>query len=140
MIGNIRSYSKRLPDGKSKVDVYVFTYFDRQEPDETISNRFEIDGNICKLSPIKTLKNGKCCLQFILANNIINQDNTSKLNSYLPTVAWGTVAKEMAELKVGDKVHLTGELHSREYQKTLPDGEVEFRVAHELVVDNFERL
>ena len=115
----------------------MFTYFDRQEPDETISNRLEIDGNICKISPLKTLKNGKCFLSFILANNIINQDNTSKLNSYLPTVAWGTVAKDMSTLKVGDKVHLTGELHSREYQKTLPDGEIEFRVAHEVVVDNF---
>ena len=138
--GNIRSYSKKLPDGKSKVDVYVFTYFDRQEPDETISNRFEIDGNICKIQPLKTLKNGKCCLQFILANNIINQENTSKLNSYLPTVVWGTLAKEMSSLQVGDKIHLTGELHSREYTKVLPNGEIELRVAHELVADNFDKL
>lgn len=137
IVGNIRSYSKKLPDGKSKVQIYVFTYFDRQEPDQILKNNFEIDGNICKISPLKTLPNGKCSISFVLANNIINDSNTSKLNSYLPSIAWGTTAKELAQMKVGDRIHMTGELHSREYKKTLPDGEIELRVAHELAVQEF---
>ena len=35
-------------------------------------------------------------------------------------------------------LQITGELHSREYKKPLPDGSFEFRIAHECVVKSFK--
>ena len=39
-----------------------------------------------------------------------------------------------------DKIKVKGQLHSRTYKKILPDGELEFRTAHEGVVTEFEVL
>ena len=32
-IGNVRSYSQHIDDNKNKVDIYVFTYFDKPNKD-----------------------------------------------------------------------------------------------------------
>lgn len=136
LIGNVRSYSKKLEDGKNKVSVYVFTYFDI--PEQSEDNRLIIDGRICKIEPLRTTRNGKCNIHFILANNLIIEETNQKLNTYLPCIAWGKVAKDISSLRVNDKVLLTGQLHSREYKKQLDDGTFEFKVAHECVVNSIE--
>lgn len=138
--GNVRSYSRVISD-HNKVDIYVFTYFDIPElndDDTEIVNEFEIEGRICKMGELRTTQSGKQNIHFILANNLIIGDNEQKLNSYLPCIAWGNLAREIATLHVNNKVTIVGELHSREYAKTLPDGECEIRVAHELVVTGIE--
>ena len=51
IIGNVRSYSQHLDNGKNKVELYIFTYFDPaelNEDDTEIINKFEIDGRIKK--------------------------------------------------------------------------------------------
>lgn len=139
--GNVRSYSSKLEDGKNKVELYVFTYFDQpelNEYDQEETNRLDIDGRICKIDPLKITRNGKKNVHFILANNLIVSDGTKKLNSYIPCIAWGPVAEQLAELSVNTQLKVVGELHSREYKKHLPDGTFEFRVAHECVVKEFE--
>ena len=135
LTGNIRSYSRKLNDGKNKVSLYVFTYFDLPENDEI--NHFELDGRICKIEPLRITKNGKANIHFIIANNLIIEETNQKLNSYLPCIAWGNLAKKIEQLNVNDKILLTGEFHSREYKKQLNDEEFEFRVAHECVVKEF---
>ena len=137
--GNIRSYSQKLNNGHNKVNLYVFTYFDLPQDDE-VANHFDIDGRICKIEDIRFTKDGKQNIHFILANNLILEENNQKLNSYLPCIAWGRVAKELSKLSVNDKIYIHGELHSREYKKMLNADEFEFRVAHELVVQSFEVL
>lgn len=136
--GNVRSYSERVDQDKNKVTIYVFTYFDPADIDrEGVPAEFCITGRPCKIEPIRNLTNGKCNIHFILANNIVQ--GNSKLNSYLPCIAWGKVAKQVEKLNKNDIVTITGELRSREYKKPLGNGEFEIRMAHELVVTDIRR-
>ena len=135
--GNIRSYSHKTEDGKNKVELYVFTYFDLPESDvlsDDNSNRVELSGRICKINPIHTGENNKQSLHFILANNLIVGDNGRQLNNYIPCICFGSVARKLAEKKVGDSVVCNGFLHSREYKKKLGEDSFEIRVAHEFCV------
>ena len=77
----------------------------------------------------------------ILANNIISENNNYKLNNYIPIVFWGKLAKEASKLQVNDIIELTGQLHSRNYNKLNPvTGEQEIKVAHEIVVTDFKKV
>lgn len=143
LIGNIRSYSHKVSEDKNKVDIYVFTYQDIPETaDENsdIKNKVELDGRICKLDELRTTKTGKHNVHFILANNLISKESCKKLNSYIPCIAWGKTAKEIAELSVNTRIQIQGELHSREYTKTLANGDVEIRVCHELLITDFCKI
>lgn len=139
LVGNVRSYSTQVSEDKNKVQIYVFTYFDKPEYDDVI-NEFEIDGRICKMNELRETSNGRINLHFILANNLIVQNSNQKLNAYLPCIAWGSTAKALSQLSVNDRIQIKGELHSREYKKILSTGEVEIRVAHELLVTSFIEL
>lgn len=140
LIGNLRSFSQTDEQGNNKVTIYVFTYFDIPQGEEEISNEFEIDGRVCKVNDLRITQTGKENLHFILANNIISQEKNQKLNNYIPITAWGTNAKKLANIKVNDRIKIKGQLHSRTYKKVLEDGEIEFRIAHEGVVIEFELL
>jgi len=140
--GNIRSFSRRGENGKNSVQLYVFTYFDMPSSNEFTDdnvNRFVITGSVCKTEPNRKTKSGKDNKHFIIANNIASGNN-KKINNFLPSVAWGSLAKNINDLKVNDKIKCTGKFHSRTYTKTLEDGSVEFNVANELVVDSLEIL
>ena len=135
--GNVRSYSQKVGPDKNKVTIYVFTYFD--DVDEQLSNNIvKIDGRICKLNDIRHNRSGKDNIHFIVANNLVSGEGSRRLNSYIPCIAWGTVAKQISELSVSTRVMIDGELHSREHKKVYPDGTVEFRVAHELLVKDLK--
>lgn len=136
--GNLRSYSQRINSDKNKVSLYVFTYFDIPEMED--NNSVCVDGRICKIDTLRTTRNGKTNIHFILANNLIINESNQKLNSYIPCIAWGKTAKELSELHVNDKILIEGEIHSREYKKILDNGEFEFRVAHECVVTSFQLI
>lgn len=137
LTGNVRSYSKQLLDGKNKVDIYVFTYFDSPEEDD-VTNSFVIDGRICKIEGVRILPNGKKNIHFIVANNLVTGDG-KKLNSYLPCIAWGKTAQEISNMHVNDIVQISGKLQSREYKKYISDDDFEIRIAHELYVDSISK-
>lgn len=132
--GHVRSYSKKLEDGKNKVEIYVFTYFDRPQDDDEDNNVVELDGRICKMEQLRVTKSGKHTVHFTLANNIISADGTKKINNYIPCVAWGNLAKELSKLKVSDRIELKGNLHSRLYKKKINDSEIELKTAHEVLI------
>lgn len=139
--GNLRSYSTKLGNGHNKVELYVFTYFDQPELDENDQeyvNHLELDGRICKIEELRTTKTGKHNIHLIVANNLIVSDGQKKLNSYIPCIAWGNEAVELSKLAVNTKLNIIGELHSREYKKSLEDGTFEIRVAQECVIRSFE--
>ena len=139
--GNLRSYSTKLVDGRNKVDLYVFTYFDipeLNENDEEDINVLNVDGRICKMETLRCTRTGKKNVHFIIANNLIVSDGAKKLNSYIPCIAWGKDAEYISQLPIDTKLQIQGELHSREYKKTMPNGEFEFRIAHECVVKSFD--
>lgn len=130
--GNLRSYS--IKDGdKSNVQIYIFTYFDL--PD-IVCGDVNIDGRICKIDELRTTKSGKNYIHFILANNIFTK--SSKINSYIPCTAYGEVAEKLSNNKVNDFLNIKGEFHSHEFKKRLDSGEIEFRVAHEVIVKEFD--
>lgn len=136
LTGNIRTFSRKLDD-RNKVDVYVFTYFD--EPDiENINNYCEIDGRICKKNALRKTIDGKDVLDFIIANNV--STNNQSLNCYIPCVAWGKCAKMLDKLQIGDNVLIKGQLQSREYKKKISENDFEIRIAHEVSVNNFEKI
>lgn len=138
--GNLRSYSYKVDEYKNKVVIYVFTYFDDPDVDELVSNKVTIDGRICKINDLRTTKNGKHNVHFIIANNLISVDKSKRLNSYIPSIAWGNVAKEISKLEVNTKIKLYGRLQYREHKKVYENGEIEIRGAHELVVTDYEVL
>ena len=129
--GNLRSYSQR-EDDKNKVEIYVFTYFDIPELLE--KNKIVIDGNICKMGKLNISKYGKRYIHFTLANNIFTPGG-KKLNNYIPCTAYEDLAEDISNnYNVKDKITLVGELHSHTYKKHLEDNTIEYRVAHELVI------
>lgn len=137
--GNVRSYSYKVSEDKNKVVIYVFTYFDQPEDiDESVTNTVTINGRICKVNELRNNKNGKQNVHFILANNLLSNDGSKRLNSYIPCIAWNKLAKELSKLSVNTQLKLKGELHSREHKKVLDNGEIEIRVAHELLVLDYE--
>lgn len=143
LAGNLRSYSSKLENGKNKVELYVFTYFDQpdlNENDEEEINCLEMDGRICKIEQLRTTSSGKHNIHLILANNLIVSEGTKKLNSYIPCIAWGKEALELSKLPVNTALSIRGKLHSREYKKKMSDGTFEIRVAHEAVIESFEIL
>ena len=135
--GNIRSYSYKVDEDHNRVVIYVFTYFDSPE-DVELKNKVEIDGRICKINDLRTTNNGKHNIHFILANNLHSSDNQKRLNSYIPCIAWGNIAKELQKYSVNTHLKIIGELHSREHKKLLDNGDLELRVAHELLVKEFK--
>lgn len=137
LVGNVRSYSKQLNDGKNKVDIYVFTYFDSPEDDD-ITNSVVVDGRICKIEDVRILPNGKKNIHFIVANNLVTSDG-KKLNSYLPCIAWGKTAQEISNMRVNDFIQISGKLQSREYKKYIAEDDFEIRIAHELYVDSISK-
>lgn len=138
--GNIRSFSRRLDSGKNKVDIYVFTYFDIPKfSDESQNNEVELDGRICKMGELRDYVNGTKSLSFTLANNIFLENNKKKINNYLPVVCWEQNAEEISNLNVGDKIKIKGKLHSRTYKKYV-DNNLEFKTAHEIVLEEFEKV
>ena len=69
LIGNVRTYSQKF-ENKNKVDVYVFTYFDKPDEDVESTNYVELDGRICKKGELRKTQTGKDVLDFIVANNL----------------------------------------------------------------------
>lgn len=137
--GTVRSYSYKIDETKNRVIIYVFTYFDEVDDEEKeILNEATVDGRICKINELRTTKDGKHNIHFILANNVHSQDNQKRLNSYIPCIAWGTIAKELQKYSVNTQLKVKGQLHSREHKKKLDNGEMEIRIAHELLITEFE--
>lgn len=135
LVGNVRTYN-HITENKNKVELYVFTYFDK--PDDDITNKVELDGRICKKGELRKTQVGKDVLDFVLANNL--QADTQILNVYPPCVVWGKCAKALNKLNVGDRISIVGQLQSREYKKKISEDDFEIRICHELNVVTFDKV
>lgn len=136
LVGNLRTYSHQVSETKNKVELYVFTYFDI--PENETNNEVDLDGRICKIEKLRTTKNGKHNIHFILANNIVSKNGTKKLNAYIPCIAWGKVAESFSKLKVSTPIVLKGEVRSREHRVAKEDGTYDIQIAHEVLVNSYE--
>lgn len=131
--GQLRSYNKQA-EGRSKLVLRVFA----RELDDGVCdtpNRIELEGYVCKppvyrVTPFKR----EICDMLLAVNRAYNKSD------YIPAIAWGRNAKYAGEFAVGDKVAVTGRIQSRTYEKVLPDGSTEARVAYEVSVSGLERV
>jgi single-stranded DNA-binding protein len=118
----------------------VFSYLDKLEESKESQNDAVLSGKICKKDTLRKSSSGKHYIHYIVANNIVTEDG-QKINSYIPCVAWGKLAKEIENgYKVGDEGEIGGQLQSREYKKKISDKDIELRVAHELATCGIKKV
>lgn len=130
--GQLRSYNK-LCDGKSKLMLTLFVRDILEYDPDRNTNTIDVVGYICKppvyrMTPFKR----EICDILLAVNRAYNKSD------YLPCITWGRNARFSKDIPVGSKVAVSGRIQSRNYQKTLPDGEVETRVAYEVSVSRIE--
>jgi len=151
--GQFRSHNLMLENGRSQLRLVLFaakfstvdgsgklTGPDFGEDFETPSfsedvNEIVLDGFICKppiyrLTPMKRE----------IADVMLAVNRSYNKSDYIPCVSWGRNAKFCGRCAVGDRIVITGRIQSRSYQKTLPNGNVENRVAYEVSCSSFELL
>lgn len=124
--GEIRTFNNRTGEGSRLViSVFARTVWLEDEPDE---NRVELSGTLCRKPMLRATPLGRTICDMILAVN-----RRYGRADYLPCIAWGSLAHRCAERGVGDRVHLTGRLQSRCYQKLMGE-ETQERTAFEVSV------
>lgn len=130
--GQLRSYNKQT-EGRSKLVLRIFAR-ELDDGESDTPNRIELEGFVCKPPVYRTTPfNREICDMLLAVNRAYNKSD------YIPAIAWGRNARYAGEFAVGDKVAVTGRIQSRVYQKTLPDGSVEDRVAYEVSVSRLEK-
>lgn len=124
--GEVRSFNNRSGVGSR----LVITFFAR-----TLStalgehdNRLELTGVLCKEPVLRQTPLGREICDLLLAVN-----RRYGRADYLPCIAWGALARSCGHLEVGDTVHMTGRLQSRQYRKVEGTREEE-RTAYEVSV------
>jgi len=152
--GQFRSYNKLIGE-RSKLMLTVFA----REVEDTVQQSFkeardylgedqtptkhlsdanpniiELTGYICKPPIYRTTPfNREICDILVAVNRAYNKSD------YIPAIAWGRNARFAKNMLVGEKVHISGRIQSREYQKRLDDGTVETRTAFEVSINKISR-
>lgn len=130
--GQLRSYNKQT-EGRSKLVLRIFAR-ELDDGESDTPNRIELEGYVCKPPVYRTTPfKREICDMLLAVNRAYNKSD------YIPAIAWGRNARYAGEFAVGDKIAVTGRIQSRVYQKTLPDGTTEDRVAYEVSVSRLEK-
>ncbi len=127
-LGQFRSYNK-LEGGRSRL---MLTVFVREIVDAAPSknpNSIVLSGYVCKPPVYRTTPFNREIADLLLAVN-----RAYNKSDYIPCIAWGRNARFVQNLKVGDRLALSGRIQSREYQKRLSDEEVVTMTAYEVSV------
>ncbi len=125
--GQLRSYNIQC-DGANRLLVTVFARGITPKPEQTpYCNEIALIGYICKPPIYRTTPFAREIADILLAVN-----RPYHKSDYLPVIAWGRNARFVSGLVVGDRLNVMGRVQSRPYQKSLPDGTVQFRVAYEV--------
>lgn len=123
--GQVRSYNEVTPTGRHlRISVYAE---DLDGLCERADNRIELTGVLCKDPVYRRTPLGREICDVMLAVN-----RPYHRTDYVPCIFWGRTARTVALCSVGDRLHLTGRLQSREYVKTLADGTTTRRTAFEV--------
>lgn len=134
--GQFRSYNKLIGD-RSKLMLTVFVREVENSGQGCMNpnpNIIELVGYICKPPIYRTTPfNREICDILVAVNRAYNKSD------YIPAIAWGRNARFAKNILVGEKVHVSGRIQSREYQKRLDDGTVETRIAFEVSINRISR-
>ena len=127
-LGQFRSYNK-LENGKSRLMLTVFVRELIDMGAGSNPNSIVLSGYICKPPIYRTTPFNREIADILLAVN-----RAYNKSDYIPCIAWGRNARFVQNLKVGDRVALSGRIQSREYQKRLSEDEVVTMTAYEVSV------
>ena len=132
VFGQFRSFNKLVGD-KYKLTLSLFAR--EIEFVQIIANQNEIyvRGYICKEPTYRKTPGGREISDVILAVN-----RAYGKSDYIPCVCWGRNARFVSTLEVGTLCEFWGRIQSREYTKTLENGETEIRTAYEVSVNRVE--
>ncbi len=127
-LGQFRSYNK-LENGRSRLMLTVFVREILAEPPAKNPNSIVLSGYICKPPVYRTTPFNREIADLLIAVN-----RAYNKSDYIPCIAWGRNARFVQNLKVGDRVALSGRIQSREYQKRLSEEEAITMTAYEVSV------
>lgn len=122
--GELRSFNNRSGVGSRLVlTVYARELAEGGGPDE---NRILLTGAICKEPNYRVTPMGREICDIILAVG-----RRYRRSDYIPVIAWGAQARDIADCPVGTQLSVRGRLQSRAYTKVI-DGESFQRQAFEV--------
>ena len=122
--GQFRSFNNRGGTGNRLI---LTVYAQEIVPGEgTPCNRILLSGTLCKPPILRRTPLGRsiCDLMLAVPRRYGRAD-------YLPVIAWGQLALQTGEMRVGDTLELEGRIQSPIYHKATPEG-VEERTAYEV--------
>ncbi len=127
-IGQFRSYNK-IENAKSRLMLTVFIRELVEGSPDKNPNNILLSGYICKPPVYRTTPfNREIADVLIAVNRAYNKSD------YIPCIAWGRNARFVKNLRVGDRIAVSGRIQSREYQKRLSETEVKTMTAYEVSV------
>ena len=135
--GQFRSVNKKQPEGRSKLELYVFAL--EVEALETLDvpnedmNSIVLDGYYCKEPVYRETPLGRKVTDILFAVNRANGKS-----DYIPCICWGRSALFAARFETGAHFILNGRIQSRVYRKRLEDGNYEERTAWEVSVHTMQ--
>ncbi len=127
-LGQFRSYNK-LENGRSRLMLTVFVRELVEETPARNPNSIVLSGYICKPPVYRTTPFNREIADLLIAVN-----RAYNKSDYIPCIAWGRNARFVQNLRVGDRVALSGRIQSREYQKRLSETEAVTMTAYEVSV------
>lgn len=136
--GQLRSYNRYI----ESTNKLVLTIFAREiyspneeELEEALRkpNEIYLDGYICKKPIYRVTPFGREITDLLVAVN-----RAYNKSDYIPCIAWGRNARFCEKLVVGDHIKAWGRIQSREYQKKLPSGDVDTKIAYEVSMTKLE--
>ncbi len=127
-VGQFRSYNK-LEGGRSRLMLTVFVRELLDAAPAANPNSIVLSGYICKPPVYRTTPFNREIADLLLAVN-----RAYNKSDYIPCIAWGRNARFVQNLKVGDRVALSGRIQSREYVKRLSETEQVTMTAYEVSV------
>ena len=127
-LGQFRSYNK-LEGGRSRLMLTVFVREIVESAPSGNPNSIVLSGYICKPPVYRTTPFNREIADLLVAVN-----RAYNKSDYIPCIAWGRNARFVQNLKVGDRVALSGRIQSREYQKRLSETEAVTMTAYEVSI------
>ena len=124
--GQVRTYNKVI-EGAGRLMITLFVQSMSETAENDTLNRVSLSGVLCKPAVYRSTPFGReICDMMVAVNRAFGKSD------YLPCIAWGRNAQYASRFHVGDRVHITGRLQSREYQKLTESGEYITRNAYEI--------
>ena len=124
--GQLRSFNNKSGEG-SRLVISVFAHT-LEKGGETPLNLIQLSGVLCKPPVLRRTPLGREISDIILAVN-----RRYGRADYLPCIAWGVVAQQVAAMTTGERLTVEGRVQSRTYTKT-ENGIASERTAYEVSI------